>query len=71
MWVKYLRKHMMPGVGMRVTRWERAPVGIGQQLLQRSMDGLRLDADAGEIKALANQIIQQELKTDARTNDES
>ncbi|KAI6127080.1 ribosomal protein S10 domain-containing protein, partial [Pisolithus sp. B1] len=54
MWVKYLRKHMMPGVGMRVTKWERAPVGIGQQVFQCGMEKLRLDTDAAK-------IVQQEL----------
>ncbi|KAI6001827.1 ribosomal protein S10 domain-containing protein [Pisolithus albus] len=60
-WVKYLRKHMMPGVGMRVTKWERAPVGIGRQVFQRGMDKLRLDTDAAKVKALADKIVQQEL----------
>ncbi|KAL4072008.1 ribosomal protein S10 domain-containing protein [Scleroderma yunnanense] len=71
MWVNYLRKHMMPGIGMRVTRWERAPIGIGQQILQRSMDKLRLDTDADKVKALADQIVQEELKTDMSTEKES
>ncbi|KAI6008722.1 ribosomal protein S10 domain-containing protein [Pisolithus orientalis] len=61
MWVKYLRKHMMPGVGMRVTKWERAPVGIGQQVFQRGMEKLRLDTDAAKVRALADKIVQQEL----------
>lgn len=60
-WVKYLRKHMMPGVGMRVTKWERAPVGIGQRVFQRGMEKLRLDTDAAKVKALADKIVQQEL----------
>ncbi|KAI6012246.1 ribosomal protein S10 domain-containing protein [Pisolithus marmoratus] len=64
MWVKYLRKHMMPGVGMRVTKWERAPVGIGQQVFQRGMDKLRLDTDAAKVQALADKIVQQELLAD-------
>ncbi|KAI5992638.1 ribosomal protein S10 domain-containing protein [Pisolithus marmoratus] len=64
MWIKYLRKHMMPGVGMRVTKWERAPVGIGQQVFQRGMDKLRLDTDAAKVQALADKIVQQELLAD-------
>ncbi|KAF4622011.1 hypothetical protein D9613_009176 [Agrocybe pediades] len=28
-WVTYLRKHALPGVGMRVTTWDRIPVGMG------------------------------------------
>ena len=71
MWVKYLRKHAMLGVGMRVTKWERAPVGIGQQLLQRTMDRLRPDTDADKVRALAEQIVQQELKTDTDTDTQS
>ncbi|KAH8833518.1 hypothetical protein DL96DRAFT_1675956 [Flagelloscypha sp. PMI_526] len=28
-WIAYLETHMIGGVGMRVTRWEHAPVGAG------------------------------------------
>lgn len=28
-WIGYLETHMIGGVGMRVTRWEHAPVGAG------------------------------------------
>lgn len=63
-WVKYLRKHMMSGVGMRVTRWERASVGIGQQIMERDVAKSRSDTREAQVKALADQIVQQELLVD-------
>ena len=29
-WCRYLRQHALGGVGMRVTKWRRMPVGIGK-----------------------------------------
>ncbi|KAF9242799.1 ribosomal protein S10 domain-containing protein [Melanogaster broomeanus] len=60
-WVKYLRKHQMPGVGIRVTRWERAPLGIGQQILDHATSQVRPHTKAAEVKELADKIVEQEL----------
>jgi len=29
-WVAYLRTHALAGVGMKVTTWDRVPLGIGK-----------------------------------------
>lgn len=60
-WVRYLRKHQMPGVGIRVTTWERAPLGIGKQIHEQAMEKIRPDPE--EIKALAEKIVEQEMST--------
>ncbi|EGN97481.1 hypothetical protein SERLA73DRAFT_92601 [Serpula lacrymans var. lacrymans S7.3] len=60
-WVKYLQRHTMAGVGMRVTKWKRAPMDIGARMLQDAMGQLRLDTDAQKVKALGEQISQKEL----------
>ncbi|KAG8215801.1 ribosomal protein S10 domain-containing protein [Butyriboletus roseoflavus] len=49
----------MPGVGIRVTTWERAPLGIGKQIFEEAMEKIRPDPE--EIKALADKIVEQEL----------
>lgn len=63
-WVRYLEKHALAGVGMRVVRWERAPVGVGQKVadsVKAAMDAARLDTNKEKVKALGEQIIKQEL----------
>ena len=62
-WVRYLRKHQMPGVGIRVTTWERAPLGVGKQIFEQAMEKIRPDPE--EIKALAEKIVQQEILADS------
>ncbi|OBZ73405.1 37S ribosomal protein S10, mitochondrial [Grifola frondosa] len=63
LWIKYLEEHAMPGVGIRVTKWQSAPVGIGQKTLEAVMNQMRLDSvtRAEKVKALGEQIVQQEL----------
>ncbi|KAF5319690.1 hypothetical protein D9619_008880 [Psilocybe cf. subviscida] len=65
-WVDYLRKHAMPGVGMRVTTWQRMPLGIGMSALQRDKVSAK-DASVRptgmatrQIEELAQKIIQEE-----------
>lgn len=63
-WVRYLEKHSLAGVGMRVVRWERAPVGVGQKVaesVKAAMDAARLDTSKEKVKALGEQIVKQEL----------
>jgi small subunit ribosomal protein S10 len=62
-WVRYLQRHILAGVGMRVTRWERASLGIGRLRLegvQSQMQKLAL-TDAEKVKDLGQDIIRQEL----------
>jgi small subunit ribosomal protein S10 len=63
-WLKYLRQHMLAGVGMRSTIWQRVPVGIGQKTLKEAMDRLRMSTpltDAERVKALGDKIVSTEL----------
>lgn len=64
-WLRYLRKHRMGSVGVRVTRWQRAPVGIGQQILERTKENLGLmkkaQASEEQVRELAEKIVRQEL----------
>jgi small subunit ribosomal protein S10 len=63
LWLKYLKRHMIAGVGLRITRWHRVPVGIGEQILKNAMDRTRLDSDtdAETVKALGDRIVENEL----------
>ena len=60
-WISYLRKHAMPGVGMRVTTWDRLPLGIGGLNLERldTLENLMAEAPS-EIKAFGQQIVAAE-----------
>ncbi|GBE85750.1 ribosomal protein S10 [Sparassis latifolia] len=62
-WVRYLEEHAMAGVGIRVVRWQRAPVGVGEKVLERVMGQMRVGAatKAEKVKALGEKIVQQEL----------
>ncbi|KAG5646781.1 hypothetical protein DXG03_002158 [Asterophora parasitica] len=62
-WCRYLRRHALGGVGMRVTRWERHPLGVGKARLEEVAK--RLDKpevmSAQKIKALGQKIVKEEL----------
>ncbi|KAF8889000.1 hypothetical protein BD779DRAFT_1521472 [Infundibulicybe gibba] len=62
-WVKYLRRHALGGVGMRVTKWERMPLGVGKTRLADVMERLEnpASASADKIKALGDKIVMDEL----------
>lgn len=55
----------MGGVGMRTTKWERMPLGIGRTHLEHVMDRLQSPAslDSAKIKALGKKIIMEEMST--------
>jgi small subunit ribosomal protein S10 len=57
-WVNFLHEHSVPGVGIRVVRWERAPLGIGEMAMEKLQAGAR---SAQKVKALGDKIVQQEL----------
>ncbi|KAF8152344.1 ribosomal protein S10 domain-containing protein [Crassisporium funariophilum] len=60
-WIAYLRKHAMPGVGMKVTTWERIPLGIGASHIVRLDHTQVSTVDASKtIKALGQKIIAEE-----------
>lgn len=66
-WVRYITRHAMPGVGLRVTQWKRAPLGIGQEMVDATVGQTRLGSGADKVKALADKIVQQELIVEEST----
>lgn len=72
-WVRYLEKHALAGVGMRVVRWERAPVQVGQLIAKSAQDAMgaaRLDMSGEQVRALGKKIIKQETATAQRAASE-
>ncbi|KII84715.1 hypothetical protein PLICRDRAFT_63310, partial [Plicaturopsis crispa FD-325 SS-3] len=61
-WVRYIRQHRMASVGMRVVRWERAPVSVGTKMLGKVVASMR---DEDQVKQLGEEIIRQELAAQA------
>ena len=60
--VAYLRENMLGGVGMRVIRWYRLPVGFGQKMgLDQQMQTHDQAGHVEKVKALAQEIVQKEL----------
>ena len=65
-WVRYLETNALAGVGIRVVKWDRAPVGVGQKVLgvvSAAVDPQGM-LDAGrkrQIEALGQKIVEQEL----------
>lgn len=60
-WCRYLRHHALGGVGMRVTKWERMPLGVGVTQLAHSTYGLEGSSDSQKIKALGEKIVMEEM----------
>ena len=65
-WVMYLEKNILAGVGMRVVKWERAPVGVGKKVLdvvEQSVDPGHVlsGGHKARIQALGAKIVQQEI----------
>ena len=60
--VAYLRENMLGGVGMRVIRWYRLPVGFGRHMaLDQQTQGGDQATHVEKVKALAQEIVQKEL----------
>lgn len=72
----------MAGVGMRVVRWQRVPVGIGKKTFDSFLGSLRLDhangvgagvgvggevTSAQKVKALGDKIVEEETAAAAAT----
>ncbi|KAJ3838507.1 hypothetical protein F5878DRAFT_641938 [Lentinula raphanica] len=65
-WVKYLEKHSMGGVGIRVTKWERLPIGIGKTRLARVKEAFKVPVLDGVSSADAKLLeVRQEGDSDA------
>ena len=56
-WCQYLRQHALGGVGMRVTKWRRMPVGVGKMMLAEVEE----KPSSSEIKALGKKIAAEEM----------
>ena len=69
-WLKYLRRHILAGVGVRSTKWERVPVGIGEHMLKDATGKMQLDSvsDAEKVKVLGDKIAREESQEKARKN---
>ena len=61
-WVMYLRKNAMPGVGMKVTTWDRVPLGIGTLDLDDwdTMENEIVEAPSA-IAVLGHHIVAEEM----------
>lgn len=63
-WVRYMELHAMAGVGMRVVRWERAPVSIGKKILEHAkgeLRGVEAATTKSKVQELGQKIVEQEL----------
>lgn len=70
-WCRYLRRHALGGVGMRVTRWERQPLGVGRMKLEQveeRLKGSKQQPDSKKIKALGEKIVVEEMKNKKDAN---
>ncbi|KAI0067528.1 ribosomal protein S10 [Artomyces pyxidatus] len=63
-WVKYLERHALAGVGIRVVRWHRVPVGVGKLQLESVVGQMRLGvvSDKQKVQELGKKIIAEEMK---------
>jgi len=64
-WISYLGMYPCPGVGMRVVRWVRAPVGVGRAVSEESLLGSGKDSatqtDRAQVEDVARRIINEEM----------
>ncbi|KAF9466685.1 hypothetical protein BDZ94DRAFT_1319209 [Collybia nuda] len=69
-WFRYLRRHALGGVGMRTTKWERMPLGIGRTQLEDVMDRLQAPTtpNSEKIKALGRKIVMEEMNAATQSN---
>jgi small subunit ribosomal protein S10 len=65
-WCQYMRKHALGGVGMRVAKWKRMPLGVGKTQLVEveerfGLGGPTRERDGERIKKLGEKIVAEEL----------
>ncbi|CUA76503.1 hypothetical protein RSOLAG22IIIB_06308 [Rhizoctonia solani] len=58
-WLRYLEEHMMPGVGMRVVRWERCAVGVGRA---RWDEVVRTVSVSEQVRQVGERIVKEETE---------
>lgn len=64
-WVKYLEHHALAGVGIRVVRWHRAPLGVGEKTvvaMRKELRGVRQETSAEKVKKLGDAIVKEEMQ---------
>ncbi|KAF5392328.1 hypothetical protein D9757_001366 [Collybiopsis confluens] len=66
-WVQYLEKHSMGGVGIRVTKWERLPLGIGKTRLAHLKEVFKVVAPEG-VSAEDTKLLQVHEEPDSDAN---
>ena len=72
LWIGYLERYQVGGVGMRTVRWERAPVGFGRGRLdglRRQLGEMKGGSDRGRVAALGEEIVRTEMQA-GQLNDE-
>ena len=66
-WIRYLQMYPQPGIGVRIVRWHRAPIGIGRKtaakVSKERMEELHAEnvTDAQKVQELARRIVEQEM----------
>ena len=62
--MRYVEAHALPGVGMRVVRRHRLPVGVGRSHLQSVVGRMRLGRPTNKekVKELGDKIVEVESK---------
>ncbi|PFH46538.1 hypothetical protein AMATHDRAFT_69602 [Amanita thiersii Skay4041] len=78
-WVRYLVRHGIGGVGMRIVRWDRVPVGVGRKRLEDVAELLRSREEElegpkvveGEIRKLGENIVRQEMSQQQQQQQQS
>jgi hypothetical protein len=67
-WIRFLDAHSEGGVGLRVVRWDCAPVGVGREALRRVDEWLMLKKGGASIKRLGEKIVEAEGGVPAKEN---
>ncbi|KAF8621702.1 hypothetical protein AX15_007563 [Amanita polypyramis BW_CC] len=58
-WVRFVKKHAIGGVGMRIVKWERAPLSVGRKRMEDVAGQLR-GSNGGETRGA--RVVEAEIK---------
>ncbi|GJJ11505.1 hypothetical protein Clacol_005738 [Clathrus columnatus] len=70
-WVNYLKEYHVEGVGLRIVRWEHAPIGFANanaEALRRQVEEMRRSTDRGRIEETIEKVVAIETEA-ARTEE--
>ncbi|EJD00412.1 ribosomal protein S10 [Fomitiporia mediterranea MF3/22] len=68
-WLRYIQTYPQPGVGLRIVRWHRAPLGIGKKHTERTSQAqlksqeLENITNRQRVEEVAKNIVKQEMAT--------